>query len=280
MTDSQRDRLTELGRQPDHDLPLSETALLLSSLAHPGLNMDRYAQHLRVLATDVAQRYRDLMQAGADDTAETRVAALKHIIADKHGYCGDKDHYDNLQNADLARVIDQRKGLPIALAILALEAGRAQEWHIDGLNFPGHFLLRLEHQGTRLIFDPFNQFTILGAPDLRSLIKLIAGQEAELSSSFYQAASNRDILIRLQNNIKLRQIEAENYGAALETVEVMRLIAPGEVRLLLDAGVLYARTGRGQDAIDALEDYIKNAPTPEDRYDARQLLQNLRDSLQ
>jgi regulator of sirC expression with transglutaminase-like and TPR domain len=131
-----------------------------------------------------------------------------------------------------------------------------------------------------LIFDPFNQFTILGAPDLRSLIKLIAGQEAELSSSFYQAASNRDILIRLQNNIKLRQIEAENYGAALETVEVMRLLAPGEIRLLLDAGVLYARTGRRQEAISALEEYIKNAPTPEDRNDARQLLQNLRDSLQ
>jgi regulator of sirC expression with transglutaminase-like and TPR domain len=177
-------------------------------------------------------------------------------------------------------VIDQRKGLPIALAILTLEAGRAQDWIIDGLNFPGHFLLRLEYQGTRLIFDPFNQFTVLSAPDLRNLIKLVAGEEAELSSSFYQAASNRDILIRLQNNIKLRQVEAEDYEAALETVEVMRLFAPDETRLLLDAGVLYARTGRKQDAIKVLEEYIKNAPTPEDRYDARQLLQNLHDSLQ
>jgi regulator of sirC expression with transglutaminase-like and TPR domain len=280
MTGSQHERLTELGHHSDDALPLGETALLLSSLTHPGLNLDRYLQHFHILATDVARRYGDLIQSGAGDTAETRVAALKHVIADQYGYDGDKDNYDNLQNADMVCVIDQRKGLPIALAILTLEAGRTQGWDIDGLNFPGHFLLRLGYQGTRLIFDPFNQFTILGAPDLRNLIKLIAGQEAELSSSFYQAASNRDILIRLQNNIKLRQVEAENYDAALETVETMRLFAPDENRLLLDAGVLYARTGRKQDAINVLEDYIKNAQTPEDRYDARQLLQNLRDSLQ
>ena len=280
MTPSQREQLVELGHQPDDAVPLSKAALLLSSLTHPGLDLDRYSQHFRILAEDVTKCYQDLIQAGSEDTAQTRVMALKQVIADKYGYDGDKDSYNNLQNADMVCVIDQRKGLPIALAILTIEAGRAQNWDIDGLNFPGHFLLRLEYQGTRLIFDPFNEFTVLSAPDLRSLIKLVAGEEAELSSSFYQAASNRDILIRLQNNIKLRQVEAEDYEAALETVEVMRVFAPNEIRLLLDAGVLYARTGRKQDAINVLEEYIKNAPTPEDRYDADPLLQNLRDSLQ
>jgi regulator of sirC expression with transglutaminase-like and TPR domain len=270
--------LTDLGRCPDEDIPLGGTALLLASRYHEGLDLGRYHQHLLKISADVRQRAYDLVQAGADDSAHTRIAALKHVISDQLGYRGNKDNYDDLQNADLICVIDQRKGLPIALSILALEASRAQKWDVEGLNFPGHFLLRIEHLGTRLIFDPFDNFKILEAPDLRALLKAINGAKAELSASYYMPAGNRDILIRLQNNIKLRQVEAEDYAGALETVELMRLLAPDENRLLFDAGVLYARTGKRQQAIVALEGYIIAAPNPDDRYDAQQLLQNLIDS--
>lgn len=268
-------QLTELGQQPDEAVKLGATALLLSSITHPGLDLTRYAEHFKLVAADVKQRHYDLLQAGANDDAETRIAALKHVIADQYGYDGDKDRFNNPQNADMVCVIDQRKGLPIALAILTIEAARAQGWDIDGLNFPGHFLLRLEYKGVRLIFDPFNQFTILTAPDLRALIKQIVGPEAELSANYYNAATNRDILIRLQNNIKLRQIEAEDYAGALETVEQMRRFAPGEIRLLLDAGVLFARTGKRDEAIAVVKEYIKNPPSAADRMDAELLLQNL-----
>lgn len=272
------DDLTDLGHRADEDIPLGDTALLMASRYHEGLDLGRYRQHLLKISADVRQRAYDLAQAGADDSAHTRIAALKHVISDQLGYRGNKDNYDDLQNADLICVIDQRKGLPIALSILALEAGRAQKWNVEGLNFPGHFLLRLEYQGTRLIFDPFDSFRILEAPDLRALLKEVNGKNAELSAAYYTPAGNRDILIRLQNNIKLRQVEAEDYAGALETVEIMRLLAPQENRLLFDAGVLYARTAQRQKAIDALDAYIKAAPTPGDRQDARILLQNLIDS--
>ncbi len=275
---SLQDKLSEFGKFSDDEIPLSETALVLSSLSHPGLDHDRYRHHISKLGDEVAQRYHDLLQAGAEDIPQTKIAALKHVIADQFGYMGEKDNYNDLQNADLARVIEQRRGLPIALAILAIEAARRQKWDVEGLNFPGHFLLRIEQGTSRLIFDPFNQFEILEAHDLRRLIKRVAGEGAELSATYYRTASNRDILVRLQNNIKLRQIEAEDYAGALETVESMRLFAPHEVRLLLDAGVLYARTGQKARAIEALEGYVANAPSPEDRYDAQLLLQNLYNS--
>lgn len=279
MSSTQREKLSEFGHHGDDDIPLSETAFILSAIAHPGLDIDRYRHHIRKLTDEVKQRHHDLIQAGADDSAQTRIAALKHVISDQFGYTGDKDHYNDLQNADLVRVIDQRRGLPISLSILALETARGQGWQMDGLNFPGHFLLRIELDGTRLIFDPFSQFKILDAHDLRTLIKQVAGENAELSATYYRTATNRDILIRLQNNIKLRQIEAEDYQGALDTVESMRLFAPQEVRLLLDAGVLYAKTGQKTKAIEALEGYVEDAPTPADRYDAQLLLQNLKDSL-
>ncbi len=272
--------LQKLGEGADDDIPLAETALQLSASLHPGIDLDRYRNHLDKIAEDVGDRYAALVKAGAEGNTETRLAALKHIISDQYEYRGDKDNYDDLQNADLIRVIERRKGLPIALAIITLHAARKQGWEMEGLNFPGHFLLRLIDGAHRVITDPFNHFQILQAPDLRNLLKKVAGPDAELSASFYEPTTNRDILIRLQNNIKHRQIEAEDYEAALATVQGMRLIAPGEYRLLFDSGVLHARTGHILQAIGILEEYLGKARSHKDRYDAQLFLQSLRDSLQ
>jgi regulator of sirC expression with transglutaminase-like and TPR domain len=59
----------------------------------------------------------------------------------------------------------------------------------------------------------------------------------------------------------------------------MRLLAPQDTRLMLDAGVLYSRTGQRQAAIDILERYIREISDPQDRYDAEVLLRHLRESL-
>lgn len=272
--------LQDLGHISDDQIPLAETALLLSASCDAGIDLGRYYTHLDKLAEEVGARFKALLEAGADDSAETRLAALKHIISDQYKYEGDKDNYDDLQNADLVRVIDRRKGLPIALAILSLHAAQAQGWDMEGINFPGHFLIRLSVGSHRIIADPYNAFSIMQAPDLRALVKKIAGLDAELSASYYESATSRDVLIRLQNNIKHRQIEHEDYEGALKTVEQMRLIAPSEHRLLFDSGVLHARTGHILKAIEILERYIIEAPSQKDRYDAQLFLSSLRDSLQ
>ena len=103
------------------------------------------------------------------------------------------------------------------------------------------------------------------------------GENAELSADYFEPATNREILVRLQNNIKYRQIDAEDYESAIKTVEVMRKIDPDEFRLFLDAGVLYARLKQTGAAIDALEDYIRLAPHDRDRHEAAILLQELKD---
>lgn len=271
--------LRGLGALPDGKIDLAGTALLLAALDQPGITLDQYESHLRRLSDDVRDRFVALIDAGADDTPETKIAALKHIICDQYGYDGDRDDYDDLQNASLIRTIDRRRGMPITLAILCIEAGRRIGWSVQGLNIPGHFVCRMDDGALRVIFDPFNGCKILQAPDLRQLVKQTLGPNAELSADYYNPADNRTILVRLQNNIKLRRIEAEDYEGALHAVEAMRAFDPNEVRLLLDAGVLYARTGRLNDAVAALEAYIPRAPSPQDRQDAEMLLFQVRDIL-
>lgn len=268
--------LEQIGELEDEAINLANAALALAAKAHPGKATGQYIHHLDKLARDVAERFGQLLKSGAEDNAETRLAALKHIIHDQEGYVGDDQNYDDLDNADMMRVIDRRKGLPIAIALLYIHAGRAQGWSVDGLNFPGHVLARLEYDGTRLIFDPFHGCQLMQAPDLRALLKATMGPHAELSVSYYDTASNRDLLMRLQNNIKLRQIEAEDYEAALRTVEAMREIAPAENRLLFDAGILNAKIGNPQAAIEVLERYLKAPLTPREHQDVTALLAELR----
>jgi len=271
--------LNESGGKEDPAIDIFTLALAFSAISYEGLNYDRYFSHMKKLIHAVGERFEALIDAGADDDARTRLAALKHILHDRENYEGDTESYDDLQNADLARVIERRKGMPISLCILYIQAGRGNGWAVDGLNFPGHFLARIEHNGERLIFDPFGGCEIMEAPDLRKLLKRVRGPNAELSADFYKPCTNRDILIRLQNNVKLRLIDAEDYEGALQSVDMMRALDPNEYRLLLDAGVLLAKTGQRKAAKDVLEKYIALAPNPQDRRDAESLLLSLRDTV-
>lgn len=254
-------------------------ALDLASCQNPGREHERYINHVDRLVDDVATRFAAMCDAGAEDDCATRVAATRDELANRQGYAGDARHYADIRNADLMHVIDRRKGMPVALGIIYLHVARQQGWTCQGLNFPGHFIIRLVRGSERYIIDPFHRGRILEAADLRALIKQVHDERAELSADYYEPVSNREILIRLQNNVKLRQIEEGDYKAALTSVQALQAIAPGDHRLALDAGVLYARTGQPQPAISELEFYIDNVDNDKDRRDAGVLLQQIRSQL-
>lgn len=271
--------LDAAGGAPDEEIDLAKTALALAILERPGISPGPYFHHLERLGREVAERYTLLLEGGAVDDAMTQLAALKHILSDAHGYTGDVRDRSDPQNADMIRTIDRAMGSPVALSILYIHAARAQGWSIAGLNVPGHFVCRLEKQGQRVIFDPFDACRVLGAADMRLFVKKALGPQAELLAAYSEPSGNREILLRLQNNIKSLQIEMEDYEAALKTVSVMRRFAPQDYRLLLDAGILYARTGQPAAAIEALGRYVKEAPDPADRRDAELLLRQLNETL-
>lgn len=278
MTDEHHAALKEVGLLKDGDINLAKTALILGGINSPGISLARYENHIIRLCDEVTQRHALLLNEGANDDAGTQLAALKHVLIDTHDYRGDLETYDDLQNVNLLRVIDRRKGMPIAISLLYIHVGQAQGWHVDALNFPAHVVCRIEKEGQRLLFDPFHSCKILQAADLRQLLKTLVRSDAELSTVYYEASTKREILIRLQNNIKLRLIENEEYGDAVKVIEQMRLIDPEEYRLLFDAGVLYARINQPVAAVTSLEKYIEQAPHA-DRHEALLILNQIKEDL-
>src|SRR5271170_7282394 len=211
--------LRELGGSDGRILPIAEAALVLASFERQRVDFARYRDHLRLIAVDVARH------PGASGDLAGRARALSEIILLKYGYSGDELTYDDLQNANLMRVIDRRKGLPVALGILYLHAARAQGWDSVGLGFPGHFLVRLTEGAERVILDPFHGGRVCDAATLRELLKAMAGQEVELMPEHYAPVADRDVLLRLQNNLKSRLLQAGRHDHALRVVETMLLLA-------------------------------------------------------
>lgn len=263
--------LRDIGARPDDDIDLAEGALALAALDRPGVALDRYRDHTAQLAADVG----DVL---AGDGA-TLVEALNRVVLHSHGYHGDMLTYDDIQNANLMRVIDRKKGLPVALGILYLHAARAHGFAADGINFPGHFMIRTGEDGARLIIDPFNEGIERSAVDLRELLKATAGMEAELTPEHYAAVGNRDILVRLQNNIKTRHERAGRPEDALRVVEGMLMFAPGMMPLWREAGVINARLGNLGAAIEAFQTIIEGADSDSVRHDAAAIVQKLKSRL-
>jgi len=270
-------RLRRIGAQDDAEIDIAEAALLLAALDRPQLSLERYQHHLSLLSRDIADMGE---KNGAADSLEARVRVLNAVLVERYGYQGDRESYDDLANANLMRVIDRRRGLPVALGILYLHGARAQGWQICGLNFPGHFLLRLDLGSRRAIIDPFNRGALRDAAALRGLLKSMAGDAAELRPEHTDTVGCRDVLLRLQNNIKLRHVRAEHSGAALEVVESMLMIAPERAGLWREAGILHSHLDNMRAAIIAFEHYLELSPAGEPgRRDIAALLQQLRTQL-
>ena len=184
-----------------------------------------------------------------------------------------------MQNANLMRVVDRRKGLPVALGILYLHAARAQGWDSVGLAFPGHFLIRLGDGPERLILDPFHNGRICDAASLRELLKAMAGQDVELTPTHYAPVSDRDVLLRLQNNIKSRLLQAGRAEPALRIVQTMLLLAPDLAGLWHEAGCSMRGSAICAPRSRRLQEFIVRAPEGGARHQAAALLQQLRSKL-
>ncbi len=265
--------LREVGSSSSPTLPVAEAALALASFDRPRIALARYRQHLNVLARDVGRH------AAAAVNLSAQAHALNEIILLKHGYSGDELTYDDLQNANLMRVIDRRKGLPVALGILYLSAARAQGWEAVGLGFPGHFLIRLSQGPERVILDPFHGGRILDAMALRELLKAIAGQEIELTPDHYAPVPDREVLLRLQNNLKSRLIQGQQHARAGQVVETMQMIAPDLAELWREAGVMQAQLGNMRAAMSSIEEFVTRSPDGAARHEAAVMLQQLKTTL-
>ena len=253
LTEDPVEYLRRIGESEADQFDIADAALMLAALDHAGRPLAPYRAHLDEIAREARSEAR--MSLTAADGAH----ALAALLAGRYGYEGDRLAYDAPQNADLISVIDRRRGLPVALGILYLHAARAAGFGAVGLNAPGHFLLQIELRSDEALIDPFNGGTALererlGAPPA------MAQALPDLSSAV-SPVRDLDVLLRLQNNLKLRAVQAGDQARALEIAKRMVLLGPRRPELWIDLGRLNEAIGALGAAQRAFEACVALVPS-------------------
>jgi len=212
--------LIRLGLIDEDDIILDEAALELALLDHPGTDLEGYHDLIEAVAIRL-----EAVGNGATSARE-RADALSSVLADEFGFVGDEATYDDPANADLIRVIDRRRGLPVSLSILYVAAARRLGWAANVLDVPGHVLVLVGEDATPVVIDPFRGGILV---DREQLAAMVMATDAGGSPAVRHVAAmpNRAVLVRLLLNQASRAELGGKGRRALELYERMTAFAPG-----------------------------------------------------
>lgn len=227
--------LTAAGERRDGPFPLLECAIACSIHEDPDRNPDLARDLARAGVERLSQR---LVQESPEE-------ALAETLSGDLRLAGDLFTYEHPDNADIVAVAERRKGLPVALGIYYLHIARNCGLNVQGVDFPGHFLLRIETGEGPLALDPFSEGRVVLPSELtrRALHAGLTPNVADRLDQLMAPTSDRAVLLRLQNNIFARASAAHDYARAERAAVRRALLDPQDHRPWLD--IAAAREGQG-----------------------------------
>jgi len=265
------DRFAELLAREEAQIDLARACLLISQDAYPGLDVEGYLGEIERFAA----RLRGRLQGRRG--VEEGVVELNQFLFDELGFHGNARDYYDPRNSYLNEVLDRRMGIPLTLSVLYLEVGRRIGLALEGVSFPGHFLVRLPLRGSMLVLDPFSGGEPQSETDLRARLRRVvpAGTTGPVPleelplEQFLEPAGKRQILARLLRNLKGIYREADKPERLLEVLNRMLTVAPEAHGELRERGLVYQRLECYRAALKDLSDYSALEPDAPDIEDVR-----------
>lgn len=255
--------------RPETERSLAEGALLIAAEEYPQLCAAHYVHRL----DQMAERVRDRL---GDETAPlVALHELNRVLFGEVGLRGNVESYYDPRNSLLNDVLDRRLGIPITLSIVYLEVGWRLGLPLNGVNFPGRFLVAYEGEVTRLLVDPFDLGRISFEADAQALLDRWHGGAVQLRDAYLRTADKCRMLARLLTNLKAIYMSTGDHARALAAVERILVLRPDAVTEIRDRGILLGRMGRVEDAIANLELYLDVLPRAPDGRRVRRVIREL-----
>src|SRR5262249_42518910 len=184
--------------------------------------------------------------------------------------------YFDPRNSYLNEVLDRRRGIPITLSVIYMEVASVSGFPLEGVGFPGHFLVRHAAEGREILIDPFLGGEILLAEDCRRRLTAVYGDDARLEAHHFETSGKRAILVRILQNLKHVYLHSQEFGRALRVIDRLAAIAPDDPRNLKDRGLAHAGSGQYGRAVADFERYLEMAPGSSDVREIREQIKTMR----
>lgn len=273
-------RFTSAARSPDPDLAIA--ALMIARIEYPTLDAAPYLEHLDALGREARIRVSAAAIVPGDAPARVdpdryaRVMALNDYLFKELRFIGNEVQYDDPRNSFLNAVLDRRTGIPITLALLYIEVARRAGLHVEGINFPGHFLVRCPGRrdlsySEDLIIDAFHGGALLSEGACLELLRRHEGDEAVFESHLQGHATKQQILARMLLNLKRTYVRMYSFPQARDVTDLLLAVDPSAGTELLDRGLLAYHMKDFSAALRDLQAYLQLAQTsPADDRDRRE----------
>jgi regulator of sirC expression with transglutaminase-like and TPR domain len=240
---------------------LAPAALAIARVEYPSLDPAPYMRILDRMGVEAAER----MQRAADGGHQDSLRAFNEYLYDEQRFTGNREQYDDPRNSFLNEVLGRRTGIPISLAVVYLEIARRAGLRVEGVNFPGHFLLRAADEptiraGDFLIIDPFHGGALLSEVDCRELLRQHVGEEAAFDRTLLEPATRHDIVVRMLVNLKRLYVRMRSFPQARFIADLLLTVDPSAIAELRDRGLLAYHLQDFTAALRDLEEYLRLAP--------------------
>ncbi|MDF1819015.1 MAG: tetratricopeptide repeat protein [Immundisolibacteraceae bacterium] len=225
-------RLVEAGEPLD----LTEIALTIAQEERPDLELAACRESLR----ELVESYREIRDSVGPTSARDEARLLCRFLAEEQGYQGNSEEYYDPDNSYIDQVLERRMGIPITLALLYIHVGRGVGLQVEGVGFPGHFLVAVEVGSERSLIDPFSG-RLVTETGLRELLDQHQGPAVPLQDDFSQPITGREMVLRMLNNLKGVYHQHGDYPRLLACCDRILLLEPNDVNLLLQRIAVYQR---------------------------------------
>lgn len=250
---------------------LAPAALVIARVECPRLDPEPYLARLDAMG-DAARRVVERhISASGNASAQCGIRALNEYLFEDMRFTGNREKYEDPRNSCLNEVLDRRTGIPLTLSIVYMEVARRAGLQVDGVNFPGHFLVRCPELGTgnHLVIDPFHSGALLSEHNCRLLLQKHVGSEVAFSRSLLAPATRLQILARMLLNLKRIYVHMRSFPQARDVTELLLAITPSALGELRDRGLLAYHLNDVTGALRDLQTYLKLSSMSDMSKDAR-----------
>jgi regulator of sirC expression with transglutaminase-like and TPR domain len=244
---------------PEPKIELARAAFTIAAESDPTLDVDREMRALDQLANEFRSRLRP------EWNNLQKLARLRAFVYEELQFRGDERDYYSPSNSLLHEVIRRRRGIPLTLSIIFLELGWRAGMPLEGVGFPGHFLVRLAGEPDDLLLDPYTDGRSVHEEECRRMLLEVSGGKLEYDRALTASVGKRSMIVRLLQNLKSAYLRADDDSNALAAVERLLVLHPGDADETRDEGLLLFRLHKYGRALAALEAYLAIRAVAPDR---------------